>query len=100
MSTWEQRMAQRTRMRGTNAYRAEEEYQRARCYALARARDYVRGPDPFSDELPECCWENVWIGYRWGVRLTCNHPALHRQSSGVLCDHAHHKGEVWMANAA
>lgn len=93
-------MAARSNVTGTAAWRKEEDYQRARCYALATARDYARGPGPFTKELPACCWEQVWLGNCWGVSPVCNHPGWSWRSEGPSCDHEHHKDEVWLAIAA
>lgn len=90
MSTWEQRMAQRCNVQGTAAYRAWEEYQRARCWAQEQMRDYVRGPLPLPDEYPPCCWTQYWNGYTWAMDAVCRRRD---------CDHEHHKAEVWYAVA-
>lgn len=102
MNTWEQRMAERRNVHGTKAYRREMEYQRARAQAIDRIRQYVKGPGVLPPEYPSCCWDWVWMNCIWAMSPKCNYLAKFKSFSymdngGPLCNHEHHRSEIWLA---
>lgn len=100
MSTWEQRMAQRRHVRGGQQRHDGNEYQRARLYAMIRAANHARGPQPHG--LAPCCWRDKWLGDVWGVEAICQRSSsLAFLGDRPICAHEHHDTEgPWMANAA